>query len=124
VEEIELLRDLRLQALKDAPGEFGDSFEEAEKRPLDYWSAMAASLTGQSAQRMFISEINGKSMGSVFALGHAEDRNAGRLGGMWVDATARGKSARRSPQDLQPPSANPSHTRRTPACPGTTLPEP
>ncbi len=89
--EVDLLRELRLQALRDAPGEFGDSVEVAQQRPREYWEDTAASLTGGSAQRMFIAEGDGRCVGSVFALGDAEDRDAARLGGMWVDSAIRGQ---------------------------------
>lgn len=97
--EVDLLRKLRLRALQDAPGEFGDRFEDADARPMDFWEGMAANLTGASRQRMFIAHCDGVAVGSVFALGDPEDPKAARLGGMWVESNARRRGVGRALAD-------------------------
>ncbi len=89
VHEVTLLRQLRLRALKDSPGEFGESLAEAKTHPADYWDGITGGLTGESPQRMFIAESAGQPVGSVYALGDANDHEAARLGGMWVDSSVR-----------------------------------
>ena len=87
--EVALLKELRLRALKDAPGEFGDSYDAARQQPDSYWEETAASLTGAARQRMFIAEEGERHLGFVFALGDSRDPDGGSLGGMWVDSTER-----------------------------------
>ncbi|WP_437534480.1 GNAT family N-acetyltransferase [Sorangium sp. So ce726] len=82
--EASLLRDLRLRALKDAPEQFGETLEEALARTRAGWEALTASVVPPSNQAMFIAEVNGAPVGSVFALNDVEATEVGRLGGMWV----------------------------------------
>lgn len=87
--EATLLRDLRLRALKDAPEQFGETLEEVLARPREGWEALTASLVPPSTQAMFLAEVNGDPVGSVYALHDAEATDVGRLGGMWVASAQR-----------------------------------
>ena len=89
VGEVSLLKELRLRALQDAPLEFGDSYEAACERSDSHWQNTAESLTGNSRQRMFIAESDGRQIGSVYALADANDPDGGSLGGMWVETNER-----------------------------------
>ena len=41
-DEVEPLRDLRLRALREDPGAFAETFEEARARPPENWASWAA----------------------------------------------------------------------------------
>lgn len=82
--ETALLRDLRLRALRDAPEQFGETLEEVLARPRERWEALAVSIVPPSTQAMFLAEVTGDPVGSVYALHDAESTDVGRVGGMWV----------------------------------------
>lgn len=86
--EAALLKDLRLRALQDAPGEFADSYESVVEHPQQYWDQTAISLTGESRQRMFIAEVEDSPVGFVYAL-VAADSDSGSAGGLWVHSRQR-----------------------------------
>lgn len=89
--ETALLRDLRVRALTDAPEQFGETLAEALARPLEGWEALSASIVPPSTQSMFVAEVKGVPVGSVYALHDAKDTDVGRLGGMWVAPDQRGR---------------------------------
>ncbi|WP_437497512.1 GNAT family N-acetyltransferase [Sorangium sp. So ce1099] len=82
--EVSLHRELRFRALKDAPEQFGETLEEALARPREGWEALTASIVPPSTQAMFIAEVRGDPVGSVYAINDVERTEIGRLGGMWV----------------------------------------
>ena len=87
--ELTLCRDLRLKALKDAPGAFSETYIEAASQPEKYWEQIFESLIPPSKNRMFIAKDSDKYCGSVYALLDTNDNRTGRLGGMWVDSFIR-----------------------------------
>lgn len=89
--EADLLRRARLRALAAYPEAFADSSEAAIARPASYWSDLCGALVPPSRQRMYLLELDGEPIGSVFALLDRSDPKSGRLGGMWVAPEHRGK---------------------------------
>jgi hypothetical protein len=82
--EVTLHRELRLQALQDAPDSFGATFADAEAQPLSYWEALTRSVTEPGHHVMFLA-CEGETMcGSTYGLLDRERSDAGRVGGMWV----------------------------------------
>jgi GNAT superfamily N-acetyltransferase len=87
--EAELHRQLRLQALKDSPGSFRESFAEAAERPISYWQDLNRSVTDAEAHVMFIALEASYPVGSAYGLRDRERSDAGRVGGMWVRSESR-----------------------------------
>ena len=85
-----MLRELRLAALRDAPDQLGEALADAEARSDEGWTALAASLTPPSVHAAYIAELADVQVGMVYALTDHVDSTIGRLGGMWVCASARG----------------------------------
>lgn len=94
--ETALVRDLRLRALKDAPEQFGETLEAVLARPREGWEALTASIVPPSTQAMFVAEVGGEPVGSVYALHDAERTDVGRLGGMWVTPEQRSRGIGRA----------------------------
>jgi GNAT superfamily N-acetyltransferase len=82
--EAALARELRLRALRDAPEQFGEALEEVLARSREGWEALTASVVLPSTQAMFLAEVGGDPVGSVYALHDTASAEVGRLGGMWV----------------------------------------
>ncbi len=82
--EVELHRQLRLLALRDAPNAFGETFEDAEARPLSYWEDLTRSVTEPGQHVMFLACEDDAVQGSTYGLIDRDRRDAGRVGGMWV----------------------------------------
>jgi GNAT superfamily N-acetyltransferase len=76
-----LLREIRIQALQDAPREFGETLAEALSRSDEDWSDLAAFA--------HVAEIEGRWVGMTFAFQDALDPEIARVGGMWVAPDAR-----------------------------------
>jgi len=89
VGEVGLLRQLRLEALRDAPDQLGEALADAEARSDEDWAELAASVTPPSVHAACIAELDGTAIGMVFALTDHTDSTIGRLGGMWVWASVR-----------------------------------
>jgi hypothetical protein len=51
--EVDLHRDLRLRALRDAPDAFGETFAAAAVRPISYWEELTRSVTEPGRDVMF-----------------------------------------------------------------------
>lgn len=89
--QLSLCKELRLRALQDAPAAFGDTFAEAAGKPIKHWQKVCEFLTISNKNKMFILEDSGNYYGSVYALTDMNEKNTGRIGGMWVDSTVRRK---------------------------------
>jgi len=49
-----LHRDLRLRALRDAPDSFGETYADADARPSSYWEDLTRSVTERGHHAMFL----------------------------------------------------------------------
>lgn len=93
--EAELCKTLRLRALKDSPFAFSQTWEETIGLDDEYWSLITQSMVEPNKQRMFIARDEHEYIASLYALLDANDKAAGRIGGMWVDSCKRGKGVGR-----------------------------
>jgi GNAT superfamily N-acetyltransferase len=94
-DEVELHRDLRLRALRDAPDSFGETAAEAAARSRAYWEELTRAVTAPGGQAMFLACEDEHVIGTVYGLLDRERSEAGRVGGMWVEAAWRGQGVGR-----------------------------
>jgi len=94
--EVDLHRDLRLRALRDAPDSFGDTLAEAAAQPQSYWEDLTRSVTEPDRHVMFLACRGEAVLGSTYGLLDRGRTETGRVGGMWVDAAWRGRGVGRA----------------------------
>ena len=87
--EVHLHREIRLRALADAPDSFGEVVSEAEAQPISYWEELTRSVTEPGRHVMFLACEDDTVLGSAYGLLDRAQREAGRVGGMWVAPAAR-----------------------------------
>lgn len=85
--EHDLVRDLRIAALRDAPDSFAQSVTDAAGEPESYW----IDLIRSDRHVMFVVEVDGEARGSVYGIRDEDEPNVGRIGGMWVASEFRGR---------------------------------
>lgn len=83
-DEVEPLRELRLRALREDPGAFAETFEEARDRPLEDWASWAA-----DASRVIVVAIDGERWVGMAACRRLEPGSSW-LTALWVDPSERG----------------------------------
>lgn len=87
-EEWELLRELRLRALRDSPDSFGPLAEDVAREPDEYWQRGARTFGADAGRAsLFLAEHDGAAVGLVSATAAA---GTGYIGAMWVAPSARG----------------------------------
>ncbi len=85
----ELVRDLRLQALADAPQAFGSTYEREAAYGEDVWIGRLGTL----ANTTIVCECSGTPCGLVTLVRDERDHRTGWLVGMWVAPSFRGSGA-------------------------------
>lgn len=85
-DEWEVLRDLCIRALMDAPDAFSPTAADAQGRPDAYWVDALRTLT-RGGHQVFAAWEDGRSLGLVSA---TVARGVGHIGAMWVDPACRG----------------------------------
>ena len=88
--EADLLRDLRLRALGDAPMAFGSTLAREEGYEPERWERWAADSASGERQAIFIAEPQAGMASGVI---DDEDRALAHLYAMWVAPQARGTGA-------------------------------
>lgn len=86
--EWELVRELRLRALADAPDAFGSTFERERSVGRREWIAWVEGWEG-ATNAMFVAERGDRWIGMAVGSRTGEEDHA-HLYGMWVDPTWRG----------------------------------
>lgn len=86
-EEVSLFRDLRLQALKEAPEAFEQRYEVENEKPMTYWQELVDALTSPSKHIMLMAYFAETCAGVVY--GFNKGSGNGSFGGMWVAKTHR-----------------------------------
>ncbi|MFN7147377.1 MAG: GNAT family N-acetyltransferase, partial [Myxococcota bacterium] len=90
-DEAALLRELRLRALADSPGSFGETYAEVAGRPEAEWRRLAERHGERGPHAAFVAERGEAACGVVFGIADPAAGDAARVGGMWVSAEARGR---------------------------------
>jgi ribosomal protein S18 acetylase RimI-like enzyme len=85
--EAALLRDVRLRALREAPGAFATRFEEASGQPPEYWADMA------ERQVTFVAVEGDRAAGMVSVWPLADSPGSAWLARLWVDPAVRRSGA-------------------------------
>jgi ribosomal protein S18 acetylase RimI-like enzyme len=83
-DEVEPLRELRLRALREDPGAFAETYEEARARPLEDWASWAA-----DESRVIVVAIDGERWVGMVACRLLEGHSSW-LTALWVEPAARG----------------------------------
>ncbi|HEY0364719.1 MAG TPA: GNAT family N-acetyltransferase, partial [Solirubrobacteraceae bacterium] len=91
--EAELLRDVRLRALRDAPMAFGSNLAREEGYAPEKWERWAAESATGERQAIFIAE---PAAGMASGVIDAEEPALAHLYAMWVAPEARGSGAGRA----------------------------
>ena len=96
-DEGELLREVRLAALKSAPAAFLETFEEVAADPADVWAARAAASTGEGDQLIMVALDEGRPVGMSGIAREIGQRRRHRatLWGVWLDPAHRGRGVGR-----------------------------
>jgi GNAT superfamily N-acetyltransferase len=84
-----LLREVRLQALADAPLAFAVTLEHDAQLPAAFWDARAAESEAGESGRVFIATNDEAAVGMAGGFFPDTDRGTAILWGMWVSPTAR-----------------------------------
>jgi GNAT superfamily N-acetyltransferase len=87
------LRQLRLGALHDSPGSFGERLEDAANRPAEEWVEQARTLADPEGPRVFVAEVDGEPAGLALVVEDPMDWDVSRMGGMWVNPDKRRRGA-------------------------------
>ena len=95
-EEIDIHRELRLRALRDAPDSFADAYDEVAAKPRSYWEEHTRGCTETNFAVMFLAAHEDRVLGSTYGFKDRERDDTARVGGMWVDPTVRGKGVGRA----------------------------
>src|SRR4051794_37155724 len=89
--EADQLRDLRLRALRDAPGAFADTYDSASAELPRYWQRFAdASEDAHDAVNVIAVDDGGRWVGMGAAYLYEDRPRAAGFAAMWVDPAARG----------------------------------
>lgn len=86
-----LYRDLRLGALRDAPGAFGSTLAREEPYADDEWLARLTHGVSSAHDRPLVAEVDGRAAGLCWARIDPGDSDASLLYSVWVHPEARGK---------------------------------
>ena len=85
-DEVEPLRELRLRALREDPGAFAETFEQARARPLEDWASWAA-----DESLAIVVAIDGERWVGMVACRLLEEKPGSTwLTALWVDPSVRG----------------------------------
>lgn len=76
-------REVRLAALQESPGVFGDSYDAEAAADVTYWRSQL------TAARRFVAESNGSPCGVVSVGSFPQEPGSVELFELWVDPTAR-----------------------------------
>jgi ribosomal protein S18 acetylase RimI-like enzyme len=85
--ETALLRDVRLRALREAPGAFATRFEEASARPPEYWDELARAAV--EAQVTVVAMDGERCVGMVSGWLLEDTPGTAWLARLWVDPGVR-----------------------------------
>ena len=94
--EVIFHRELRIRVLNDSPESFGETASEAEAWPRSYWEELTKSVTETNRHVMFVAFEGDVIVGTTYGLLDSERKDAGRVGGMWVEASQRRRGVGRA----------------------------
>lgn len=86
-----LYRDLRLAALRDAPGAFGSTLAREEAFTDDEWLTRLTHGVASAHERPLVAELDGRPVGLCWARLDPGDPESALLYSVWVHPDARGR---------------------------------
>ena len=87
IEDVDAYRQVRLAALREAPGAFGSTYEGESALTAADWVLRLAN----EKRAVFVAEDDGEVVGLAAGAPDEDDPGAGFLLSMWVDPRARGR---------------------------------
>jgi ribosomal protein S18 acetylase RimI-like enzyme len=87
--EWRLYRELRLEALRDAPNAFGSTLARESAFPDELWIDRLARGAASALDRPLVAEESGRGVGLAWARIHADDLRTATLYQVWVHPEAR-----------------------------------
>jgi len=87
--EYELLRDLRLRMLEDAPDAFTITVEAERHKPVWWWRDRLQSTCADPRRLALVAEVGGEPVGSVLGVVDPAERALAHLYALWVARDAR-----------------------------------
>jgi GNAT superfamily N-acetyltransferase len=94
--EVDLHREVRLHALRDAPDSFGETLEDAAARPRVYWEQLTFAVTQPGRDVMFLACEEEDVLGAAYGMRDPLRSDGARVGGMWVDLARRRRGVGRA----------------------------
>jgi GNAT superfamily N-acetyltransferase len=88
-DEWQLLKDLRLGALRSDPASFWETEDEARGYVDSYWTALAERVSTPDGSRFLVLALDDAIIGTVF--GTRKGEHEYHVGGLWVAPNLRGK---------------------------------
>jgi GNAT superfamily N-acetyltransferase len=85
----ELLRELRLQALRDAPDAFLENYDNASQKSIEQWQASAQKHATSPQATNFLGYLNGRPAGMIGACVTDHEPDIVNLCAIWVAPEAR-----------------------------------
>lgn len=93
--EGERLRDIRLRALREAPGAFASTFESESRRTDPEWEEAVRRWSSGDSSVTFVAEVEGRWVGIVAVRRQRASPRVAELLSMWVDPAIRRAGAGR-----------------------------
>ena len=94
--EVSFHRELRIRVLTDSPDSFTETASEVAARPRSYWDDLTRSVTEPNRHVMFVAFEGDAAVGTTYGILDHERSDAGRVGGMWVEPSQRGRGVGRA----------------------------
>ncbi|PHV13217.1 GNAT family N-acetyltransferase [Chitinimonas sp. BJB300] len=88
-DQADVLRDLRLRGLEEAPEAFGPRYTDIAARPKEYWHQHVLHYASSQDSATFLLYRNGKPVGMAGAYLEGSRRDHAYICNMWVDPTYR-----------------------------------
>lgn len=108
----ELLRELRLRALQDAPDAFLENYDDARNQSLEHWEERAKRNAISSSSTYFFGFFDGNLLGMVGAYISGDEPDVTNLCAMWVAPEARQKGLGKTLVERALIWANEAHTEK------------